>query len=147
MSSKPTRGRVASFITKHHLLWDVVMGAVGLAFFIFGLVSGEELPVYSSLCVVVVSIFVVEFSVRLWAADDRRHHLRTNWIHAILILPLVSSLRVFAGLRAIRFLNVAKQIGHVGHVVFHNVHVVLTRRGVVADEVGAEASGAIETSA
>jgi hypothetical protein len=122
------------------------MGVVGLGFFIFGLISGEEIPVYSSLCVAVVAIFVFEYVVRLWAAEDRRRHLRANWLHAILILPLVSSLRVFAGLRAIRLINLAKVIGHVGHVVFHNVHVFFSRQSAVAPEVSPESSAVVETS-
>jgi hypothetical protein len=135
------RERVAAFVNRHHVAWDVAMGVLGLGFFLFGLISGEEIPLYGSLCVVVVSIFVIEYSVRLWASEDRRQHLRANWLHAILILPLVSSLRVFAGLRAIRLVNLAKVIGHVGHVVFHNVHVFFSRQRRVASDGAVETAG------
>jgi len=56
-------------------------------------------------------LFAVEYGIRLYLAENRRHFLRTNLIDLFIIaLPLLRPLRLLAGTRALRALRIVRII-------------------------------------
>jgi voltage-gated potassium channel len=52
--------------------------------------------------VLLTATFLVEFFGRLWAAPNRRSHLRRHWIDAVSLLPAVRAFRLLRVLRLLR---------------------------------------------
>jgi voltage-gated potassium channel len=83
------------------------MGALAIGYVILGeLIDNGFLPSSATpLESVITGIFVVEFAIRIWAADDRRRYLLTHVTDLIALIPAARGLRVLRLLRLVRLIR------------------------------------------
>ena len=85
----------------------MVLGLVWLALFVVD-VAGWTLPGAATAMTAIWAIFVADFALRLWVADDRVAYLKGSWLTAIaLALP---ALRILRFARAVRALRAARAV-------------------------------------
>jgi voltage-gated potassium channel len=107
------RLRLRAWLARHALWLDVVMAVLALAYILIGefndgLFGFHPSPGSVALEIVITTVFVAEYAMRLYAAEDRLRFVRT---HVLELLALISTLRLLRGfqfLRIFRLLRIAR---------------------------------------
>jgi len=113
------KSRLNAFVERHEVAWELGFGALALVFVLLGFVepsSPGELEFLIAAEWVITGIFAAEFFSRLWAAPDRRAHLRGHWVDLISVIPPARWLRPFRLLRLLRlvrtFAGISRAMAH-----------------------------------
>jgi voltage-gated potassium channel len=106
---RPPRGvrnEIDQFIARHALAWEVTFAVLAIVYVGMAIVgdsaTGELARLLDIAEPVLTTVFVVEFVGRLWAAPNRRSHLRRHWIDAVSLVPAVRAFRILRVLRLLR---------------------------------------------
>jgi voltage-gated potassium channel len=98
-----TRDRYNAFIERHEVAWELTFAMLALAFVATGFIEGVPWLIYLDLTLTL--IFLTEFVTRLWAARDRRAHLRSHWVDAFALIPAFRGFRLLRLLRLLRLIR------------------------------------------
>lgn len=123
------RGEIALFIGRHELQWEIGMGLLTAVYVVLAFMEDELIPGFNGQTIAVLavaSLFLLEFSVRIWDAPSRLHYLRAHWLDLVTCIPLIGALRVLRFARLLRFVRIA----------------AVVRTFLVGREVGADGRGA-----
>ena len=107
------RGAITAYIERHYLPWELGMGALTAVYVVMAFIEDEVQPglnVQSIVVVGVATIFLAEFSIRLWDAPSRIAYARRHWLDAITCIPMIGPLRVLRFARLLRFVRIAAAI-------------------------------------
>jgi len=96
------RGELTAFIARHHVAWEVVMGALACVYLAVSLLIDDGRGVWTWVIGVLAGIFLVEFTARLVDAPSRAVYLRHHWLDLISCIPLIGGLRSLRLLRLLR---------------------------------------------
>ncbi len=100
------RARIRSFIARHIVPWEVTFAVLALIWvaldFGFEDATGQSATLVFVAGVALNIIFAIEFFGRLWAAIDRRRHLRNHIVDAVALVPPLRILRLLRLLRLVR---------------------------------------------
>jgi voltage-gated potassium channel len=111
------RGRLAAFVRRHQLAWELSMAALTLLYVALSLVVDEGAPPLVTGAVGVLAVvFLLEFSVRFWDAASRLGYLREHWIDLITCIPFIGPLRLLRLLRLLGLLRLADKIRDVAYI-------------------------------
>lgn len=102
MTDSPHRPRLLRTVEARLEAPMVVLSFVWLALLVVELVTGLG-PVLTTIVTTIWVLFIVDFSLRLWLADDRVDYVKRNWLTALSLV--VPALRMFRALRAYAFLR------------------------------------------
>ncbi|WP_373184001.1 ion transporter [Halomonas campaniensis] len=83
----------------------IALAFVWLMLLVVELIQGES-QLFNYLGAMIWGIFILDFSVKLVLAPDRRRYLRRNWLTAISLL--IPALRMFRAFRMFRLLRLAR---------------------------------------
>jgi voltage-gated potassium channel len=106
----PIRERLAGMLARAEIPLDIAMAALACAYIVLGELNDgmfgvTATPLSYAAEVVITIVFVTEYAVRLYAADDRGRFVRT---HIIDLLALISTLRLLRGLQFLRILRILR---------------------------------------
>src|SRR5262249_10870473 len=87
-----------AFFSRRELAWDLCLAALSLVYLLVGFVEDHPLGDWNEqrlapIELVITIIFLLEFLLRLFAAESRRSYLRHHWIDLLALLPSVRALR------------------------------------------------------
>jgi voltage-gated potassium channel len=101
------RDRYNAFIKRNEVAWELVMGAITIAWVVvsFAFEEQSETPAMVAFDVVAWLVLGGEFVSRLWASHDRSAYMRSHWIDAIALIPAARPLRLFRLFRLIRLVR------------------------------------------
>src|SRR6266581_6905515 len=125
------RGVITAYIERHYVQWELAMGALTALYVVLAFMEDEVQPGLNTQTIVVLAvatIFLAEFSIRLWDSPSRIFYLRHHWLDAVTCIPLIGALRVLRFARLLRFVRIAAL-----------VRAFLFGRQVGADGIGARA--------
>ncbi|HEY7780219.1 MAG TPA: ion transporter [Ktedonobacterales bacterium] len=102
-----------AFVGRHQLAWDLTMAVLALLFLAVGFLEDRPAPRWQTDLLGNVDLaltlgFVVEFTLRCYAADSRRHYLTRHWIDLLALLPSLRALRFLRLGRLVYLLEVAR---------------------------------------
>jgi voltage-gated potassium channel len=125
------RDRYNAFIERHDIAWELVMGALAIAYLAVGFMSddatGATARTLSVIETGITAIFVAEFATRIAAAYDRPAYLKGHWIDLLALIPAVRQFRL---LRLLRLLRLVRALAGVHRALMH-VEGLLAHRSVV----------------
>src|SRR5256714_1915693 len=104
------RGVVTAYIERHYVQWELGMGALTALYVVLAFMEDEVQPGLNTQTIVVLAvatIFLAEFSIRLWDAPSRIAYLRRHWLDAVTCIPMIGALRVLRFARLLRFVRIA----------------------------------------
>ena len=120
------KARLNEFVQRHEVAWELLFGALAFVFVLVGFIeptSVSELEALVAVEWVITGIFAVEFFSRLWAATDRRAHLKSHWVDLISVVPPARWLRPFRLLRLLRlvrtFAGISRAMAHAPRMANH----------------------------
>lgn len=96
------RDRVNQFFRDHWLSWELGMGALAILYVVLPFLAEEEAAGWDDwglLEGILTIVFVTEFFARLAASHDRLEHLRSHWIDAVALVPVLRGVRIARLLR------------------------------------------------
>jgi voltage-gated potassium channel len=96
------RGALTTFIDRHIIAWELVMGGFALAYLALSFLVDDGQPGFAAAVIVLAVIFVVEFVARFADAPSRLGYLRTHWLDLVSAIPLIGGLRSLRLLRLLR---------------------------------------------
>ena len=100
------RARIRGFIARHIVPWEVTFAVLALIWvaldFGFENATGQTATWVFVATVALNIIFAIEFFGRLWAAIDRRRHLRNHVVDAVALVPPFRILRLLRLFRLVR---------------------------------------------
>jgi len=103
------RALITDFVARHDAAWELTMAVLAVAFVVVGLLSEDAAqPQAEKLLLVdwiLTAVFVLEFTVRLWAAPRRRVYLRGHWIDGVALIPAIRGVRLLRLLRLLRLVR------------------------------------------
>ena len=107
------RSRFNAFVARHELAWDLSLAALALVYLLVGFVEDHPLGGWDEarlapLELSITMIFLLEFTLRLGAAESRRSYLRRHWIDLLALLPSVRVLRFLRLGRLVYLLQAAR---------------------------------------
>lgn len=101
------RDRVNSFVARHEVAWELGFAVLAIVFVMLGFVQSTPSN-YEAIFAIewtITIVFAAEFSIRLWAAGDRRRHFRA---HAVDLISLIPPVRWLRPLRLVRLLRLVR---------------------------------------
>ena len=104
------RGAITAYIGRHYLRWELGMGVLTAVYVVMAFIEDEVQAGLNAPTIVVLgvaTIFLAEFSIRLWDAPSRITYLRQHWLDAITCIPMIGALRVLRFARLLRFVRIA----------------------------------------
>src|SRR5688572_2948044 len=105
-SDTSAKARIRRFVAQHVIGWEVTFAALALISvaldFGFEGANEETARTIFGVQVGLTVIFAIEFFGRLWAAVDRRQHLREHMVDAVALVPPIRILRLLRLLRVVR---------------------------------------------
>ncbi|HLQ14240.1 MAG TPA: ion transporter [Candidatus Eisenbacteria bacterium] len=106
-----TRGRVAAFVQRHALAWELVMAALTIVYVVVAFLQdqGSSGPVLLA-TQLLAGFFVIEFSLRLYDSPSRRVYLRNHWLDIVTCIPVVGSFRVLRLVRLLAFVRLGANL-------------------------------------
>jgi len=125
------RGVITAYIERHYVQWELAMGALTALYVVLAFMEDEVQPGLNTQTIVVLAvatIFLAEFSIRLWDSPSRIFYLRHHWLDAVTCIPLIGALRVLRFARLLCLVRIAAL-----------VRAFLFGRQVGADGLGARA--------
>jgi voltage-gated potassium channel len=104
MATPPTtfRDQVNQFFRDYWLPWELGMGVLAILYVVLPFLAeeagtgGTDWTLIES---VLTAFFLIEFFARLLASYDRLSHLRSHWIDAVALIPVVRGIRIARLLR------------------------------------------------
>ena len=97
------RDRYNGFIERHEVAWELTFAMLALAYVATGFVTGN--PAIEAVDLALTLIFLTEFTTRLAASRDRRTHLRSHWVDALALVPVMRGFRLLRLLRLLRLVR------------------------------------------
>jgi voltage-gated potassium channel len=100
--SSTFRDRVNQFFRDYWLPWELGMGVLAILYVVLPFLAegaaagGTDWALIES---VLTAFFLIEFFTRLIASYDRLSHLRSHWIDAVALIPVVRGIRIARLLR------------------------------------------------
>ncbi len=106
-----TRGWLTAFVKGHALAWELVSAALTVVYVVLAFLqdqgaSGAVTPAL----LVIASIFVIEFSLRLYDSPSRRTYVRHHWLDIVTCIPVIGSLRALRLVRLLAFLRLGASV-------------------------------------
>jgi voltage-gated potassium channel len=100
------KANIRALVAQHALAWELAFGLIAVVSiwleFGFETATGQTATTVFWVQVAITVIFAIEFFGRLWAATDRKTHLRHHLVDAVALLPPVRILRLLRLLRLVR---------------------------------------------
>lgn len=86
---------------KQHIIYDIVISSLALVAIVLVIIDlSEELSAWQrKIDDVILAVFVIDYAVRFWAADDKKEFVKHNICDLIAILPYYTFFRAFKILR------------------------------------------------
>ena len=118
--------RLNAFVERHEVAWELSFGALAFVFVLIGFVEPTSASELQALIVaewIITGIFAVEFFSRLWAASNRRAHMKAHWVDLISVIPPARWMRPFRLLRLLRlvrtFAGISRAMAHAPQMANH----------------------------
>lgn len=110
-----THGRITAFVARHPLAWELASAGLTLVYVVLAFLQdqGSSRAVTVALYVL-VSIFVVEFSLRLYDSQTRSGYLRNHWLDIVTCVPVVGPLRALRLIRLLAFVRLGANLRSFG---------------------------------
>ena len=103
------RDRYNAFIARHHIAWELSMGALAAIYVGVGFLTDDAPPSIQPALTVfeaaLTVIFFLEFATRLAASRRRLNYLKAHAIDLVSLLPLARGLRVARLIRLLRLVR------------------------------------------
>ena len=101
------KSSINSFFSRHEFAWELVMGALAIAYVGIGVgLDGSLLaPALTGVEQLITAIFATEFGIRLWAAPQRRRYILGHVTDLLALLPAARPLRALRLLRLVRLVR------------------------------------------
>lgn len=103
----PFRDRVNAFVARHEVAWELGFAGLAIVFVMLGFVQPTPASHQTIFMIewAITIVFAIEFTLRLWASHDRRHHFRAHAVDLISLIPPVRWLRPLRLLRLLRLVR------------------------------------------
>lgn len=124
------RSDVHSYIERHEVAWELAFAVLAIIFVALGFVDPSDGTSLSTLVAIewaITALFAAEFAIRMWAAPDRKAHLRAHWVDLVSVIPPARWLRPF---RLLRLLRLVRAFAGVSRAMAH-LETLATHRGLV----------------
>ena len=106
------RGRLTAFVDRHHLAWDLVSGALTIAYVTLAFRQDYNTALENFAIWGLAILFLSEFGARCYDASNRAAYLRSHWLDLITAVPApgIPGLRILRLLRLLRFVKIGMML-------------------------------------
>jgi voltage-gated potassium channel len=101
-----TRGRVTAFVKRHALAWELVTAGLTAIYVVLAFLQDQGSSGLISVGVVLLAtLFILEFSFRLYDAPSRPAYCRNHWLDIVTCIPVVGPFRALRLIRLVGFIR------------------------------------------
>lgn len=94
---------INGFFERYEVPWEIFMMSLAVVFVVIGFIP--ESPFLTHLNLSITAFFILEFSVRFFAAPSKRGYVRGHWIDLLALIPAIRFFRLLRVARVLRLMR------------------------------------------